>query len=103
MSGAAYAGDGPAEPQSVAVTAPAAVDLDVFRGARFLGYPEGNLHPMTEERDRGEGWVELNRMIDSNFEPARRGDTPIDSSRTWTFRMDHPDMGASVSFVSAYK
>ncbi len=110
-----------------------ATDIEVFQGPRLIGghvprYPE------SEKSGRKEGWVQLNMMIDAKgkpyevtvidssgdaaleqaairgvnqlvFQPAKRRDTPIDSSFTgkMVFYQSEPSKGASHDFVTAYK
>ena len=130
----AHAADAPAERQQPRVAAPAAVDVEVFRGVRILTMPRDNAYPLHEVRDGREGWVELNMMIDPkgkpyevtvidssgspafekaavgaldkmSFEPARRGNTTIDSSFAlkMKFAIRNLANGASDEFVSAYR
>jgi TonB family protein len=128
----AHAAD--AELEQPKAAASAAVDVEVFKGVRILRTPGDNIYPSSEVRDGREGWVQLNMMIDPrgkpyeamvidssgspafekaamkalnliSFEPARRGDTPIDSSFEFKmkFSMYGPAKGASRDFVSGYR
>jgi TonB family protein len=113
VPGTAHAVEQPTQTQLPAASATEAVEIEVFQGPRMVRPPQGDPYPLAEKRAGGEGWVELNMMIDpkgkpyeimvvdssgnpefekaamkatglASFEPARRGRTPIDSSYTWT-------------------
>jgi TonB family protein len=124
----------PSVSQPLQVAAPEAVEVEVFKGARILTMPSSNAYPSEEEKSGREGWVELNMMIDPkgkpyevmvadssgsrafekaavkwlqemSFEPARRGETPIDSSYMLKMKFAIRDLakGASEEFVSVYR
>jgi TonB family protein len=130
----AHAADATPEPQEPQVTAQEAVDVEVFRGVRILSGPTSNVYPVGEVRDGREGWVQLNMMIEPKgkpyevmvvdssgnpafekaavkslnqiaYEPARRGNSPIDSSLTLKMKFAIRDLakGASREFVTAYR
>jgi TonB family protein len=109
------------------------VDIEVFQGAKILSGPGESSYPASEMNHGREGWVRLNMMIDPkgkpyevmimdssgnpafekaalkainlvSFAPARRGDTPVDSSLTFKFKFYMGDFGkgASPSFAANY-
>ncbi len=108
--------------------------METFQGPKILNGLTGNAYPRNEVTDGREGWVVLNMMIDPkgkpyevmvadssgnpafekaalkavnwlDFQPARRGKTPIDSSFTFKMKFAIRELanGASVSFASAYR
>ena len=110
------------------------IEVEVFKGVEIRTSPSGNAYPLNEVRDGREGWVQLNMMIDPKgkpyevmvmdssgnpafekaalkvvnqmgFTPARRGDTPIDSSYMlkMKFAIKHLAKGASRDFVTSYR
>ena len=124
----------PAATIAPSVATPEAVDVEVFRGVRIRSAPTGDAYPREEVRDGREGWVQLDMMIDphgkpyevmvvdsngnpafekaalkllqrTTFEPARRGNTPIDSSFMMKMKFAIAGLapGASAGFVGAYR
>ena len=112
---------------------PEGVNVEVFQEARYRSGAAPR-YPNSEKQGGKEGWVTVNMMIDPKgkpyeitvidssgiaafehaaieaasqvtFTPAKRGDTPIDSSTSlkMTFWQSSPAKGARHDFVEAYK
>lgn len=123
----AFAADAPASDS-------APLNVETFQGVKILHGLTSNAYPKGEVMGGREGWVVLNMMIDPkgkpyevmvvdssgnpafekaalkavnwvDFQPARRGNTPIDSSFTFKlkFAIQALANGASPIFASAYR
>jgi TonB family protein len=130
----AQAPDAPAASPPPAPQTSEPVDIEVFHGVQILAGPSSNLYPSNEVLNGREGWVRLNMMIDPKgkpyevmvmdssgnpafekaalkavekvqFSPARRGDTPIDSSYMLKLKFAIKDLakGGSQKFGTRYR
>lgn len=131
MLSTAEAAEPPATDGHAASTA---VPVEVFQAARPLTAPSGWDYPQAESHHGREGWVLLNAMInpsgrphdvtvlessgnsvleaaavkavdDMTFQPARSGNTPVDSSVSFTlkFYLMNNANSARPEFISAYR
>jgi TonB family protein len=129
----ALAADDPADSAPLASASSDTVSVEVFKGVRIRSSPGSSFYPKAEVSDGREGWVVLNMMIDPGgkpyevmvadssgnpafekaalravnqiaFEPARRGNTPIDSSFIFKMKFAISDMAkaATPAFAAAY-
>lgn len=110
------------------------VPVEVFHDVRILSGPSDLVYPQSEKDHDREGWVTLTTMIspkgkpyeasvvdssgnakleqaalkalgEMDFQPARSGNTPVDSGFTFTIRFfaGGPALGASEHFITMYK